>query len=339
MKRKAVLIISKNENNQVVTSMYLEIVLSMMKKAGFECLRTNDINSINRKRDFIILDTCKEAFKYWVKGYKNIIIWIQGVVPEERLMMGQPKYKYYAHSLIEKIMLNKAKFLFMVSEAMLHHYEHKYGLTLDGKTYIMPCYNEDHLDDNSFEDDEKYQKNTFLYAGSLQKWQCFEETVNVYKMIEAQLSNTKLIVYTDEKDKALSIVEAKQIKNYLVDYVPASELGDKIKNLKFGFVLRKDDVVNEVATPTKISNYISHGIIPIYSSCLRSFDEYNKRIKLAIPLDLNNINVGIARIIKYANKNIESPKMKQVCENVFKDYYNRNRYINNGSKQLKRFLD
>ena len=336
MKRKVSIILSKKENNQVVTNMYLNTILKMMVRNGFNHVQDNRLDLIDKKSDFLIFDTCKEAFKFWLKGYKNIIIWIQGVVPEERIMMQQPKYKYYIHSFIEKIILKKATFLFMVSSQMLNHYEKKYGLTLKQKSYIMPCYNENEVDINSFENNKKYKNNTFLYVGSLQEWQCFEETVEVYKKIESKICDAKLIVYTDDKEKAKAIIEKSKIKNYYINYASAKKLGELIKDFKFGFVLRKDNIVNEVATPTKISNYLSHGIIPIYSPCLKSFDDYNKKLKVGIPLNLDDVDSGINKIIEFSKKDIDIQEMKELCIQAFNEYYNQNKYIIECANKMKK---
>lgn len=337
MKKNATVVVSKKENNQVVTNMYLNTISQMLKKAGYNCTKVNDLSSCNKQTDYLVFDNCKEAMKFWLKGYKNIIIWIQGVVPEERLMMKQPKIKYYIHSFIEKVMLRNSKFLFMVSNEMLSHYHNKYKLNLDYKTYIMPCFNENSVDLSSFYD-EKYKKNTFLYAGSLQEWQCFKETIKIYKEIEEKISNTNFIVYTNEQSKAVKLLKKYNVKNFAVSYAKPQDLGKKIKDIKYGFVLRKDDIVNRVATPTKLSNYLSHGIIPIFSPCLMSFNEYNQKNKIAIPLDLEHPNEGIKNIINFSAQKIDPLNLEEKYLQVFRTYYNQKKYISLGAEKLKSIL-
>ena len=337
MNKKATIFVSEAETNGAVTNMYMSTIGQILKRLGYR-LRDNP-NSINKKNDYIVVDNCKLAMELWLKGYKNIIIWIQGVVPEERMMMKQARYKYYVHSFIENIMLRKSVFLFMVSKEMLNHYQNKYNIALSNKTYIMPCFNENKVDPKAFDNKKKYTQNNFLYAGSLQEWQCFDETVSIYKQIEENIQNTKLVVYTDEIDKAKQILKKYQIKNYFVDHVAPSELGQKINEAKFGFVLRKDSIVNRVATPTKLSNYLSHGIIPIYSPCLKSFDRYNQGDGLAIPLDLTQLNEGLKKIEEYINAGVSTKDVQNWCKKVFNEYYNQQRYIEDGAKKLNLILN
>lgn len=336
MHPKVAIALSKDERKDpVVTHMYFDTMYRALKEAGFNCDDKYNLKDINKSKDFLIVGSCKVAFEYWIKGYKNLIIWIQGVVPEESIMLGYHKYKYYAHSFLEEIMIKKAKFIFMVSEEMLRHYENKYGLRIENKTFIMPCYNENKVDKLAFQNRKKYKNNTFLYAGSLQEWQCFNETVKVYKSFETQLTNTKLFVYTKDKKKAKEIIEKNNIQNYSVDFVSLDELSKKIRNIKYGFVLRKDSIVNRVATPTKISNYISHGIIPIYSPCLKSFDNYSKEKKMAISFDLEKIDIDTKRAIKQINQEIDIPEVKEWCEYTFNTYYNQDKYITNAARKIE----
>lgn len=336
MNRRATVLISKKETNGAVTNMYMATIGQMLKKMGISLIEHPQ--KLDKKEDYIVVDNCKLAIKLWLKGYKNIIIWIQGVVPEERMMMTQARYKYYAHSIIENIMLRKSIFLFMVSKEMLDHYETKYKLTLKEKTYIMPCFNENQIDPHAFKQNDKYEENDFLYAGSLQEWQCFDETVNIYKKIENNILNTKLIVYTDDKSKAESVIKKYNVKNYKLDYVSPSELGSKINRAKFGFVLREDNIVNRVATPTKLSNYISHGVIPIYSPCLKSFDDYNSIDGMAISLDLKCPDQGLEKVKQYTDGGLSSEQIKNWCKKVFDEYYNQDFYITDGAKKMNQIL-
>lgn len=48
-------------------------------------------------------------------------------------------------------------------------------------------------------------------------------------------------------------------------------MSEALADVKFGFVLRNDVPVNRVATPTKLSSYLSAGVIPVFSKYLKDF--------------------------------------------------------------------
>ena len=62
------------------------------------------------------------------------------------------------------------------------------------------------------------------------------------------------------------------------------ELEEKLKHVKYGFLLRSRSVVNSVATPTKVLTYISNGIIPIYSDCLTGVNEILSTTQFKLPI-------------------------------------------------------
>lgn len=333
-------IITKEKTNgdKAVTGMYLNIIQKAIQQLGITCEITSTVDGIDKSKDYIVCDECKVAFKYILQGYPNILIWIQGVVPEEALLKGYSRIRYLINSMIEWIVLKKSKFIFLCSNSMEDHYEHKYKLDLSDKSFIMPCFNEDDIDSRAFDENEKYRKNTFAYVGGLQEWQCFEQTVSIYSKIEKKSKdNTILYVYTAEEEKANEILKKHNIKNFKVAYKKQKELGSELNRIKYGFVLRKDIIVNEVATPTKLSNYISHGIIPIYSNCLRSFDNYNNESNgYGIACDLTNEKESIKKIENSMNSAIDNKAIKRWCSKTFSTYYGKDVYIKKISNRLRR---
>ena len=324
---------AKNPGDVAVTSTYL---LKALENAGYRCSPWDGKSVIDKKKDYIIFDECKIAAIYILKGYKNIIVWVQGVVPEEAIMKGYPKYRYIAHSILEYISLRKAKYIFVCSKTMKKHYETKYKLDISSKVFIMPCFNEIDIDKSSFGIQKKYKENTFLYVGTLSAWQCFEETLQIYKEIEKEKEKTCLYVYTPNQDEARMALAKYEIQNYQVDYLPADKLGEKIKMVKYGFVLRKRNIVNQVATPTKLSNYIAHGIIPIYSDCLQSFNDYQQKSSgYAVICNVENKEEGIKNILENMEGNIDSLSIEKWCKRTFSTYYNQNKYIKDIGEFLK----
>lgn len=326
----------KNIGDSAVTSFYMNIIKKACEKAGKNCEICFSKQNGNKKRDVIVVDEAMVAFHYIKKGYRNIIFWSQGVIPEESFMRNKSYLRFWVLSLIEYITLLKSKQIFLCSEAMLKHYEKKYHIKIRSKSFIMPCFNESKINSESFFLEKKYKKNNFLYVGSIKAWQCFEETVNLYKIIE-NLSDepVKLFVYTNQQEEAKEIINKSKIKNFEVSYETPENLAKKIKYFKYGFVLREDTIVNNVATPTKFSNYISNGIIPIYSSCITDFNNQNNKINLGITCDLSNTKDGVQRILNHMKTEIEPQKILKICQDWFDSYYSEERYIQQISKRIK----
>lgn len=290
-------------------------------------------NNINKKTDCFVVDSPIVALRYYLHGARNFITWYQGIVPEESYMNNHSRPRRWILSKIEKIFLKKSKLLLLVSENMLKHYEKKYKLSLKDKSVIMPCFNETEIVEDAFFED-KYKKNTFLYVGGMAKWQCFEQIAKLYSEIEKTNGNTMFYVYTFNKDVAEAVIKSLNIKNYLVDYAPKNELSEKIKGMKYGFVLREDCTVNNVATPTKFSNYLANGIVPIYSSSLRSFADVDAEAKIGIVCNVDDLDTGAKRILEHMELSVNPDEMKKKCQSVFAAYYNQDMYVEKIKRKL-----
>jgi len=324
-----------NEGNMAVTEYYINIIRQAGLKAGFEVSNFKKGDKIS-KHDVIFVVTVKDALYFWIRGYKNIIIWIQGIQPEESLLKNNSKFRYMVLSLIEKFILKKSLFIFLVSNSMKEHFLNKYNLDLSKRSYIMPCYNSE-LDLNSFDHEDKYKNNIFAYVGSLAVWQCFDETLELYKKVEEKVSDSFLRVYTSSINEATQKINKVGIKRFSIKYVDSSKLLDELRSVKFGFIIRADNIVNKVATPTKISTYLSAGIIPIYSKTLSSFHDITENVRYKIPM--SNDDTDLSKILQFCEKEINSTKLRNEYKQIFFNYYNTKHYIDEISQIFKKSLN
>ncbi len=327
-------------NYKVIISTNHPVVYTYMQILKKACMATGDpveertedpdkrrnIHKINKKTDCFVVDSPIVALRYYFYGARNFITWYQGIAPEESYMHNHSSLRKWILEQIEKMFLKKSKLLLFVSDDMLIHYEKKYKISLKNKSVIMPCFNETAIIEDAFLKD-KYQKNTFLYAGGMAKWQCFDKIAELYSKIEKADCNTILYVYTFDMAVAEEILLKHDIKNYKIGCVPSNKLSEEIKSIKYGFVLREDCDVNNVATPTKFSNYLANGIIPIYSNSLHSFAAIDRKFGVGIVCNIDEIDAGVAKILQHMGEDVDSKELKSKCCSIFSTYYNSNFYI------------
>ena len=175
----------------------------------------------------------------------------------------------------------------------------------------------------------------FTYIGGLSKWQCIEETLKIYKEIENNNENVFLKFLTPDISEGKKLLEEYQIKNYEVKYVDNSLLSEELRNVKYGFLIRKEDPINYVSTPTKLSTYLSNGIIPITTKNIYDINKLMQDKEYKIFIDLNEDIKTIAKKIIDADKNIKDEEnMITEYNNIFNEYYNEDNYIKQLSKCL-----
>ena len=211
-----------------------------------------------RHADAIYVHTCHYALRVlWLYAiYKNVITDMHGALPEEIAMQG----KWFAalrYAAVERYVVRRSKALIAVTEAMARHFEDKYGDACP-PIFVIPVF--PNLPDCAAEKDAT----SVIYAGSVESWQCIDDMLIAIRGCSAQLSYTLLSGAAEELAKRAAAFAVE--KPVHIASVASVELPAYYARASFGFVLRDDHVVNRVACPTKLVEYLHYGVVPILKS-------------------------------------------------------------------------
>ena len=321
-----------NYPNVVVLNVYLDVIKEALVRLNYECEYIKDFNEVSKK-DLIVFPMGKDAFKYYFKGYRNFILWQQGATGAESFMRHSSKIRSGILNYMDCFAMKKAKMIFYVSQYMQEYYEKMAHTSFEHKAYVMPCFNE--VLDKELLEKKDYSKKVFTYVGSLDLWQCFNETVDIYAEIEKRIPSAFFKVLTFNTEKAKEIIKAKNIKNYSVACVPKEQVKSELENATYGFIIRHDIEVNRVATPTKISSYLSAGVLPIYSTCLKDFHAQAHGKAFAYAL---NPKEDIDGLIQFINSDLDKSLVQQEINDLFSTYYSTESHITNIVELAKKCL-
>lgn len=305
--------IYSNYDNLVVVKKYLDIIKNGLEQAGYEVEWRYEIK--DNKSDLWVFATCLSLIKAYLKGYRKLVLWVQGIEPEESFFKHNSYFRFFILKAIDYFAIKKSDFVFFVSNEMKRHYEHLLKTDLSDKSYLMPCFNEDSFDVES----KNYDRYIFAYVGSLSKWQCFEETVSIYKEIEKAIPDSFIKVLTFDPEKAIEILEKYEIKNYKAYSVSQEKVKEELKDVTYGFIIREDIELNRVATPTKFSSYLSAGVLPIYSSCLTDFKDHYEKMNIGFCFDKDRNQ--IEDIITYVKTKKNKERVNKDIAVIFKNYF------------------
>ncbi len=202
---------------------------------------------------------------------KNIILDFHGVVPEELEFMNK-KFKSFIYNIVEKIAVRYSKHIIFVTESMKNYIANKYKLN-SYKSHILNIFsknvfrtvNTDKID--SLRDKYKINEEdvVFIYSGNTQKWQNIDLMLSCISKIK-NVKNYKFIILTGEIEIIKNKLEEFSLldqNNIIIDTVSPEELGNFYTIAHYGFVLRDEHILNSVANPTKLVEYMWYGIIPI----------------------------------------------------------------------------
>lgn len=326
--------------NSMATKLIYELIEESIINTGYKYEVYEELNKNfkPKKEDLIIVGDALTGYKL-LKRFKNVVIWFQGVIPEESYMKHRSKIRQSILREIEKKAYNNSIFKILVTPKMYEHYEKKYNKNRKGEHIIIPCFSEKEIQKTSFNVEGKYSKNKFVYVGSTQEWQLFNYTIQLYKKIEtASTNSTELLVLTPSIEEAKSIAKKHDVKNITIKYVKQSQINEELKDVKYGFILRDESIVNQVATPTKFSSYISNGIIPIFSSSLTDFTRISLFTTNKVELLELNLEKNTKQILTHMNKDIDMNSIYKDYSKIYMEYYNYSKYVDMLTKSFLKIM-
>ena len=208
----------------------------------------------------VLSSTGREFF--WGNPRITKIIDVHGAVPEEFKYQGEDANSMHFER-VERAIIPRANTLVVVSEAMRAHLANKFMGQIPGKFIILPNIQEIPIEpwEKSFEN----HKPIVIYAGGVQVWQQIPKIIDAI-MRTSHLYHFKLYSPYPQEILALLPEDRRDGNNPEVESKTRAEIIEGYHNAHYGFILRDDRVVNRVACPTKLVEYLAAGVIPIVDS-------------------------------------------------------------------------
>ncbi|MCF6243900.1 MAG: hypothetical protein L3J43_02555 [Sulfurovum sp.] len=248
---------------------------------------------------------------------KKVYYWVQGAVPEESYMRHESKIRKKILSSVEYIGLKFSSYQILVSTYMKEFLGEKYRMNFN--SIIVPC-----TSDLQYMESKK-EKDSYVYVGGLSAWQKFDQILLMFNKIIEENKNAKLYIATGETQQARRLfVEylTKEAQGHvtLQNIETREEMSDFLNTKEYGFLIREDDIVNNVASPIKLAEYLSTGVNVIISSALTSYAQEVENAGAGIMVEnvedikkLKDFSSSVTNALKLYDKTFSE-------ENLVKDY-------------------
>lgn len=282
------------------------------------------------------LNACRRKFKEIIKEIENPIIYCEALVgsmwllkiakkanlqivfdchgtESDEILMRPHTIKRLVYSLIlryfEKIAVNSAEIIVTVSNKQYY----KWNINKKHVKYPM-IPSKAFFNENKESDKIRKQLNipldatVFVYSGGTAVWQMCDETVELYKKIEDNMQKTFFLILTTNQKCFKELIDKYSIRNYKIITIPYGDVYKYLDVADFGFCIRENHIVNNVASPTKILEYLSRNVKPIITDCIGDFSDELGNLNLACIMNksLDNLDCikkdEIFNGIMYVNK-------------------------------------
>lgn len=145
----------------------------------------------------------------------------------------------------------------------------------------------------------------FVYSGGLHKWQKVEDNLKVFKNYHSQNPNSKMLILTGDTDKLnelLSKEDYGDIKRLIISTsVPFKSVPSYLNASDVAFLIRDNHMMNAVASPTKLAEYLACGL-PVISSEVSKHWITEEASPYLIMAESENLNEDIDRAVATLNK-------------------------------------
>jgi len=245
------------------------------------------ILSVLRHSDLIYIHSIAKVPSIWLqlmvlKRRVPLVLDLHGVMVDELKLAGDHA-RAWIFSRIEKFCFRWCLVTVNVSEVMKNHYTGKYpGYT--GETLVFPA---NSIPANGEAEDPAAQETLrkqlgfnaddviFLYSGNCQKWQNIDLMMDIIR--KHAKDHYRFLILSGQKSKFEKLIRHYRIPAGYIRVLSLSpdDLWRYYQIAHYGFILRDDILVNRVANPTKLAEYLQYGIIPIVKlSQIGDYDQY-----------------------------------------------------------------
>ena len=195
------------------------------------------------------------------------VIWdVHGAVPEEYAMAGD-YFRAQMAGEAEEFLAARARVSIVVTEAMKRRLEQKYGDRMRAAAITMPIFSDESLKPVDCPQEKSLRKGQpplAVYAGSIQPWQKIDM---MQELIERAGDICRYAIFTPKPDGFERLWGGRKYPAEMrVESKTPEQLAREYKACHFGFILRDDIAVNNVACPTKLIEYLQYGIVPVMST-------------------------------------------------------------------------
>lgn len=228
---------------------------------SYKMVRMSKLEKLLENASCIYIHSIYSAMKLplecLLKHKNKIIIDAHGCAIEEMEYAQTDKKQLQKAVMYEEELFNSVKAIVCVTENMISLYRTKYPST-KAEFILLPIFK---TNETACIEKKAISCLRVVYSGGTNKWQNIDEMVDVIRKLpdkfEVNILSKDVKIFEEKLDGA------KNIGKITIKSVSPQEIGKEYENADFGFILRSDIIVNKVACPTKLIEYIAYGLIPI----------------------------------------------------------------------------
>jgi glycosyltransferase involved in cell wall biosynthesis len=271
----------------------------------------------------------------------KLVLDMRGIISEESALKHGKKMKYFFLLYKELAAIKKADRLSCVSTNLQKWIYNNTGR--DDVIVIPSCVDIKKFGFNKTARDILRKKFgiseneiVFCYSGGLGKWQKIDSIIKLFAQISKKHSQSRFFFITQHKEnlEKLLIDSKIQLNRYLIISCEHSNLSEYLSSCDIGVIMRDDTIVNNVASPVKIAEYLSCGLPVILTTGIGNYshtlpeagvgillnDKQNNVDKITDFITQNDLELIKKRSISFTKENISWQAHLKSLQRLFSNH-------------------
>jgi len=227
-----------------------------------------------REAKWIFVHSARNAIRIlsFLRAFRaKAIIDIHGVAPEEIRFVGKP-LRALIYQLVESVMVRDSSLLLFVTHKMQQHFIRKYPHVKNCRAgMILPNFDLRLAREKvAFNRERTSDILRLVYAGGTDKWQNLDLMLRTLDHLATSLRRkwqASIFLPQTAVGEVQSNVDQLRCRDCVeVASLSHDEVIARYNMMDIGFVLRDPTLLNEVAMPTKLVEYLMYGVVPVVLS-------------------------------------------------------------------------
>jgi len=226
--------------------------------------------------------------RYFIRNKYKICFDFRGLDSAESKYKHSNPIKEVVLKNIERFIYRNSDYLLAVSNRLKSHLHLMYGAR---QVFVQPCMVTKNVEKVFFPITEN-DKIRFVYVGGVSGWQNINKMLLMFSEISKGTVQCYLTIITNDLSSVISKIKKNKIVNVEVKSIDDRNLLlEELTKHDFGFLIRDDILMNNVSSPIKYVEYISHGVIPILTKGIGDYSMLTIEHNLGIVLDTCEISM------------------------------------------------
>jgi glycosyltransferase involved in cell wall biosynthesis len=167
-----------------------------------------------------------------------------------------------------------------------------------------------------------------VYAGSLTAWNLLGPMLDMFAIMQRKQPDAHFLFMTLAEEQARDAFRERSFPDecYTVMSVPHQEIKDYIALGDLAMLLRKDSLVNRVASPVKLGEYLTCGVPVFVTPYVGDLSKLvaQHEVGMSVPLDEERLEEKLESFILEIRRNRESYRKR--CRELGRTYFRRETY-------------